>query len=186
MNRVVVTDHNRIEEAFKAKDLDPDFIIIGEEIETTEGEILAAYMTEEIPPGLPPLEVIKRLRAQNAFISISHPFDPNRKGGWNIKALRSILPHIDAIETFNARCLRPVYNNRAQAFASEHGLMGTHGSDAHAPFEIGRGSLILPNFHDSQSLRVSLKEAVSPRLKLSAPWVHLTSRYAAWRKRWEK
>ena len=105
IDRVVVTDHNEIEGAFIARDIDPETIIVGCEIDTTEGEILAVFITEAIPPYLPPQEVITRLREQNAFISISHPFDPTRKGRWRVEALLEILPYIDAIETFNARCM---------------------------------------------------------------------------------
>jgi len=186
IDRVVVTDHNEIEGAFKAREIDPEIIIVGSEIETTEGEILAAYMTEAIPPGLPPREVITRLREQNAFISISHPFDPTRKGYWQVQALIDILPYIDAIETFNARCMFPHYNWKAEKFAQEHQLLGTHGSDAHAAFEIGRGSLLLPIFEDPVSLKASLAQAVSPRLTLSLPWVHLTSRFATLKKKYWK
>jgi predicted metal-dependent phosphoesterase TrpH len=123
------------------------------------------------------------LKEQNAFISISHPFDRYRKGGWQLEALLKILPYIDAIETFNARCIRPKFNWQAEKFAQKYKLPGTHGSDAHTAFEIGRGTLLVPQFEDSSSLRVSLKNAVSPRLTLSAPWVHLTSRYASWIKK---
>lgn len=180
VDRVVITDHNKIESAFSAKKIDPELIIIGEEIESTEGEFLAVFMKEAIPPGLKPEEVISRLRDQDAFISISHPFDPMRKGGWRVNALREILPHIDAIETFNARCIRPVYNWRAQQFAKEHSLPGTHGSDAHTAFELGRGSLILPWFDNTKSLKESILHASAPRLILSSPLVHFTSRYASW------
>jgi len=180
IDRVVVTDHNTLQGGLEAATLAPEVIIPGEEIETTEGEILAIYMFEEIEPGLPPFEVIQRLRAQNAFISISHPFDPTRKGGWGVEALLEIIPYIDAIETFNARCLLPWYNWRAERFAKEHGLLPTHGSDAHTAFELGRGALWVPYFEDAASLKESLPKAISPRLTLSPPWVHLTSRYAVW------
>jgi predicted metal-dependent phosphoesterase TrpH len=183
IDRVVVTDHNKIEGAIKAKEIDPEIIIVGEEIDTTEGEILAFFVRDKIPPGLRPHDVIHQLREQGAFISISHPFDPMRKGSWNLKALVEILPFIDAIETFNARCMRPVFNWRAEAFARDHQLLGTHGSDAHAAFEIGRGSLILPYFGETPSLKDALRNATSPRLVLSAPWVHLTSRFAVWMKK---
>lgn len=172
IDRVVVTDHNQIEGAIRAKELDPEIIIVGEEVKTTEGEILAAFVDEKIPPGLPPNVVIDQLRSQGAFISISHPFDSMRKGSWNLEALVEILPLIDAIETFNARCMRPVFNWRAEAFAKEYQLFGTHGSNSHAAFEIGRGSLILPFFDDTPSLNIALRYAASPRLTLSAPWVH--------------
>jgi len=183
LDRVVVTDHNAVEGAYKAKDIDPDTIIIGSEIETTEGEILAAFMIDPVPTGLPPDEAIYMLREQNAFISISHPFDSTRKGSWKIDALLNIVGLIDAVETFNARCFLPKFNWLAENFAAKHDLLGTHGSDAHAPFEIGRGSLILPPFKDSAGLKESLSQAVSPRLTLSPPWVHLTSRYATWIKK---
>ena len=68
IDRVVVTDHNSIVGALAAQKLDPELVIVGEEILTTKGEILAAYMTEEIPPYLSPQETIKRLRNQGAFI----------------------------------------------------------------------------------------------------------------------
>lgn len=180
IDRIVIADHNAIEGALIAKDLDPITVIVGSEIETTEGEILGFYMVKAIPPGLPPMEVIELLRGQNAFISISHPFDPTRKGSWKREALLEILPFIDAIETFNARCIWPVCNWKAAKFAREHHILGTHGSDAHAAFEVGRGSLLLPQFNDSQGLKTSLSQAVSPQLTLSPPWVHLTSRYATW------
>lgn len=183
LDRVVITDHDHVEGALKAIQIDPELIIVGEEIDTTEGEILAIFIRDRIPPGLQPREVIARLKDQNAFISISHPFDPMRKGGWRVASLLEILPEIDAIETFNARCMRSVYNWRAEAFAKEHNLPGTHGSDAHSAVELGRGSLLLPPFADACGLRESLKQAVSPKLTLSSPLIHLTSRYASWVKK---
>jgi predicted metal-dependent phosphoesterase TrpH len=183
LDRVVVTDHNTIKGGVRGAALAPELVIIGEEIETTEGEILAVYVSEEVKPGLPPMEAIAQLRAQGSFISISHPFDPTRKGGWRMEALLEIVPHIDAIETFNARTLVPWYNWRAERFAVEQGLPGTHGSDAHAAFELGRGALWVPAFEDAASLKENLPKAVSPRLTLSPPWVHLISRYAVWVKR---
>ena len=67
LDRVVITDHNTITGALRAKEYAPDFVIIGEEIMTTQGELLAAFVSEEIPKGLAPQEAIERLRAQGAF-----------------------------------------------------------------------------------------------------------------------
>lgn len=183
IDRVVITDHNSIAGALRAKERDPERIIIGEEIMTSEGEILAVFVQEEIPAGLTPQETIARLKAQAAFISISHPFDLRRKGHWRVEALLEILPQIDAIETFNARCTLPHFNRQAQQFAKTHTLPGSYGSDAHAAFEIGRGTLFLPPFHDAASLRAALPRAISAPLRLSSPLVYLISRYAVWRKK---
>ncbi len=182
IDRVIVTDHNSTAGARRAKELDPQRVIIGEEIMTRAGELLAAFVQEELPAGLPPLEAIRLLREQGAFISVSHPFDHLRSGSWKPEALLEIAPHVDAIETFNARCLSPAFNRRAQAFAREHNLPGTVGSDAHAPSELGQATLLLPEFSDAGSLRAVLPLA-QPRLRLSGPWVHFYSRYAVWRKK---
>jgi predicted metal-dependent phosphoesterase TrpH len=181
IDRLVVTDHNTIAGALHARELDPQRIIVGEEIMTTRGELLCAYVTEEIPRDLPPLEAITRLRQQGAFISVSHPFDALRNGHWEQNDLLAILPQVDAIETFNARCMSADYNTQAQAFAKEHGVLGTAGSDAHAGFEVGRATMRLPEFHDAASLKASLSQARFD-VHLSSPWVHFTSQYARWYK----
>ncbi|MBM3143542.1 MAG: hypothetical protein FJ010_00975 [Chloroflexi bacterium] len=182
VERVVVADHNTIAGALRARELDAERVIVGEEIRTTEGELLAIFLEKEIPLGLTPMATIELLEKQNAFISVSHPFDKARSGSWKLETLLDILPCIDAIEIFNARNLWPGSNWQAQKFAHQHNLPGTCGSDAHAAFEVGRGSLFLPPFHDSESLRAALRQAIHPRLIQSAPWVHFTSRYAVWRK----
>lgn len=177
LQRVIVTDHNSIAGARAAHRLDPELIIVGEEIKTNRGEILAAFVTEEIPKDLTPQETIRRLRDQGAFISVSHPFDVLRSGHWEEEDLLEIVPLVDAIETFNARCMRAAYNTRAGEFARRHGLAGTAGSDAHAAFELGRGHLVLPDFADADGLRAVIRQARAVT-RLSSPLVHATSRWA--------
>jgi predicted metal-dependent phosphoesterase TrpH len=179
IDRLVITDHNTIAGALKARVLAPEQVIVGEEIMTTRGEILAAFVKEEIPAGLDPLEVIERLRLQGAFISVSHPFDRLRSGAWSLPDLLDIAPRIDAIETFNARCMLPDANRQAQAFAQEHALPGTAGSDAHTAFEIGIATLLIPEFQDAAGLKRVIGEARF-RVRPSPPWVHLASHYARW------
>jgi hypothetical protein len=181
LSRVVVTDHNSIAGARQAQAYAPDLVIVGEEIMTTQGELLAAFVREEIPRGLPPQEAIARLREQGAFISVSHPFDQLRNGHWQPEHLTAILPLVDAIETFNARCMSADFNRRAQEFAVKMGIPGTAGSDAHAAFELGRARMHLPDFNDAEGLRGVIAQARF-QARLSSPFVHFTSRYAVWKK----
>ena len=183
IDRLVITDHNTLAGAQEAQALDPERVIAGEEIMTQSGELLCAFVAEEVPWGLSPLEAIERLRQQEAFISVSHPFDVMRNGHWQLPDLLAILPYVDAIETFNARCMSADYNRQAQAFATEHGLLGTAGSDAHAPFELGRAAMLLPAFTDAASLKAALRQARF-EARLSSPLVHFTSRYASWYKKY--
>ncbi|MBI3739620.1 MAG: PHP domain-containing protein, partial [Chloroflexi bacterium] len=177
IDRVIVTDHNTIAGARAAQSLDPERVIVGEEIMTTRGEILAAFLTEEIPALLTPQETIRRLRAQNAFISVSHPFDEWRSGGWKEEDLLEIIPLVDAIEVYNSRCMLPSFNRRAREFAQKHNLSGTVGSDAHAAFELGQSLVLLDPFTGPDEMRKVIRRAKFTT-RWSPPWVHLTSRYA--------
>ena len=178
IDRVVVTDHNSIAGAREAQAIDPELIIVGEEIMTTKGEILAAFVQEEIPARLSPQETIARLKEQGAFISVSHPFDELRKGGWKENDLLEILPFVDAIEVYNSRCMFPRFNRRAREFAEKHNIAGTVGSDAHAAFEVGRSLLLLDQFEGPEGLRKVIRGA-KIQVKWSPWWFHLTSRYAS-------
>ncbi len=173
MDRVVVTDHNTLTGALEAWRAAPDLVIAGEEVQTTEGEFLAAFVSEEVPRGLEPLEALRRLRGQGAFISISHPFDPQRSG-WRRETLDHIAPQVDAIEVGNGRVLLLEYNRLASVFAEGLGLPGNAGSDAHHQSEIGRMYSLLPEFHDAESLRAAIRSA---RVlgRVSSPLVHLYS-----------
>ncbi len=168
IDRLVITDHNSIAGAREAQAIDPELIIVGEEIMTTQGEILAAFVQEEIPAGLSPLETIVQLKAQGAFISVSHPFDELREGGWMENDLLEILPL--------------GFNLRARAFAERHDLAGTVGSDAHAAFEVGRSLLLLDQFSGADGLRKVIRTA-KMQVKWSPWWFHLTSRYASMKKK---
>jgi hypothetical protein len=180
LDRLIVTDHNSMGGAFACKDIDPELVILGEEIMTTRGELLAAFMTEEIPHSLSPMETIRRLREQGAFISVSHPMDPHR--GWKKDDLLEIISHVDAIETFNSRCMSATYNEAALTFAKEHNIPGTVGSDAHVSRELGRAILELPAFNSADELRAVIREG-RPVVKLSSPAIHFTSRYAVFKKK---
>jgi predicted metal-dependent phosphoesterase TrpH len=152
LGRLVITDHNSIAGARIAQRLAPDLVIVGEEIMTRQGELLASFVEEEIPAGLPVKEAIRRLRQQGAFISVSHPFDRARSG-FALSDLDEIAPLVDAIEIFNARCVFTRTNQLALDYAHTHRLAGTAGSDGHIAWEIGRACLKVPVFNSAAELR---------------------------------
>lgn len=182
LDRIAVTDHNTLRGAREAVTLAPDLVIPGEEIQTSEGELLGYYLREEIPSGLAPEETISRLREQGAAVSVSHPFDRFRRGAWDDAALARIVPLVDAIEGFNARCLFAADNRLAGEFARANNLPMTAGSDAHAGLEIGAAGLEISSFHDGATLAAAFRSA---RVfgRLSPWWVHFLSQYAKIKKR---
>lgn len=183
LHRIAITDHNTADGALAMQKIAPELVIVGEEIMTTQGELLGYYLKETIPAGLTPQETIRELRNQGAVISVSHPFDRLRKGAWEEADLRAIIDQVDAIETFNARCLFMEDNLKAMAFADQHGLLGTVGSDAHTAVEYGMAYARLPRFenHPQDFLR-ALREAQHVT-NLSSWFVHLGSTTAKWHKK---
>lgn len=177
LTRLVISDHNNIHGAIQAKKIDPELIIVGEEIMTSQGEILASFVQEEIPKGLPPMQVISLLRDQGAFISISHPFDTHRNGSWVKEEMIELLPLIDAIEGFNSRCINSGFNGLAMEFAKQHNMAVTVGSDAHTLGEVGQAFLEVDPFDSAQGLRQVIRQGKLHN-RLSSPAVHLASRWA--------
>jgi predicted metal-dependent phosphoesterase TrpH len=179
--RVAVTDHNTLLGARAAQALDPDLIIVGEEIMTTQGELLAFFVAEAVPAGLSPAEAVARLRAQGAAISVSHPFDRLRRGAWREADLAALLPLVDAVEVFNARCVYPEDNARALAFAREHSTLGSVGSDAHSLPEYGRAVHQMRRAASPADLVAGWRDGGTVT-RPSSPAVHLASR---WAKTWK-
>lgn len=176
IDRVVVTDHWSIDGALAAQRLDPQRVIVGEEVLTDRGELLAAFVSQVVPRRTPYRESIQRLRDQGAFISVSHPFDPKR-GIWTKDELEELAGLVDAFETFNGRIIFSGFNKTAAKFAKQHGLLGTAGSDAHSAGEVGRATMRLPDFADADELRKVIGQAEF-RTQSSGPWVRVASRWA--------
>ncbi|MCU0496222.1 MAG: PHP domain-containing protein [Anaerolineae bacterium] len=183
IQRIAITDHNTADGALAMQKLAPDLVIVGEEIMTTQGELLAYFVKESVPEGLTPQETIQRLRDQGAVISVAHPFDRLRKGAWEEADLLRIVELVDAIEIFNARCAFPEDNTRAKAFAQAHQRLGTAGSDGHTPPEYGNGYLLMRPFeNDPEDFLEALRDAQQGG-QLSSWWVHLASKAAKWSKK---
>lgn len=159
IQKIAITDHNRIDGALGAASRWPTRIVPGLEIMTTRGELIAYYLKAPVESGLTPLETIESLKAQGAIISVSHPFDRWRNGGWKESWLLEILPYLDAFEIFNAHCINEKPNLIAKGFALRHQLVGMAGSDAHYIDEVGIAGLRMIDFNDATSLRQSLQSA---------------------------
>lgn len=183
IDRLAITDHNEVTGGLELARLHPMLIIPGIEVKTTKGELLAWLVQEAVPRGLSPQETIQMLRRQGAIIGVPHPFDRYRTGAWREEDLIPIVRDIDVIEVFNARCIHDEDNQRALAFARQHNLLMTCGSDAHSPGEYGQAVMRVPAFANTAD---GLRDAISKGERvenLSPRSVHLTSTWARWVKR---
>jgi predicted metal-dependent phosphoesterase TrpH len=183
LNKIAVTEHNRLDGALAAKRLAPDFVIVGEEIKTTHGEIIAWYVQEEVPRGLSPQETVRRLREQGAVISIPHPLDSVRSSAMGLEQVLAIIDSVDALEVLNARCVRAADNTAAFELAQAHGKLMTAGSDAHIIQEVGRCVLEMPPFADNARAFLAALRSAIPAGSESPFWPHFASTWAKMRKR---
>ncbi len=177
LDRVAVTDHDTIAGALRLKEMDPERIIVGQEVHTTQGDLSAYFLTEPIPAYRSPQEAIAAIRAQGGIVGVSHPLDRIRREAMGREQLLPLLNQLDLLEVFNARCLLPSDNRAAYALALEAGLLMTAGSDAHTTWELGRAVTLLPPFDSPASFLESLRTA-QIRGRPSPPWVHFASTYA--------
>jgi predicted metal-dependent phosphoesterase TrpH len=182
LEMVAITDHNTIAGALDFHGRAPDRFLVGEEIKTPQGELLALFIEEEVPPGLSLQETIARVRAQGGVVGASHPLDRVRAEAMGREVLEAIHEHLDFVEVFNARTTFPADNQLVQELAAGWGLPGSAGSDAHAAREIGRTYVEMAPFSGPGAFLDSLAQG---RIggRLSSPLVHLYSSYAKWRKR---
>ncbi len=142
LTHLAVTDHDRIDGALAARDAAPPGIsvLVGQEVRTTGGDLIAVFLERPIAPGLTPAEAIAAAREQGALVGIPHPFDRlrgslGRAGAADGSGLDALAPLVDWVEVHNARLVGPG-NERAAAFAAAHGLPGVAVSDAHTVLEV--------------------------------------------------
>jgi len=179
---VVITDHNAIDGALEFRRRAPERFLVGEEVKTTHGELLAFFVAELVPPGLSLQETIARVRGQGGVVGASHPLDRWRHEAMGREALESIHEQLDFVEVFNARAISPNDNHLARELATRWGLPGTAGSDAHSPLEVGRAYVEMGCFEGRDAFLDCLAQGQIGG-KLSSPLVHLASTYAKWRRR---
>lgn len=144
---IAVTDHDQIHGALRAvvaaqgTGLD---VIVGEEISSRDGHILAYFIHERIPPGLSTAATIDAIHAQGGIAVAAHPYDwMVRSCGRNglLKRAAGGEPEwrFDAIESLNASLRPRAANTQAAAAALMLGLPVIGGSDSHCLSTIGYG-----------------------------------------------
>ncbi|MEO7912361.1 MAG: PHP domain-containing protein [Roseiflexaceae bacterium] len=145
---IAITDHDSITGANEAAQLARQFgidVIVGEEVSTADGHLLALFIDTLLPPQRPAAETIAAIHAQGGLAIAPHPFDRS------VSSLgRAGLQHdgwdFDAIEGFNAGVIwsQRGCNSAAQRAAAEISLPAVGGSDAHTLATVGLGYTLFP------------------------------------------
>jgi predicted metal-dependent phosphoesterase TrpH len=142
LDYIAITDHNTVDYALRVQAELGKRIIVGEEIRTSEGEIIGLYLTKTVPRGLSAAETVRAIRRQGGLVCIPHPFETVRSG-IAIQTLNNIADDIDMIEVHNGRAIFQNRSKRAYAWAAIHGSCGVANSDSHGYSGWGRTYTII-------------------------------------------
>ncbi len=182
VERIAITDHNRLGPALELAQEFPDTVIAGEEVKTAEGiDVIGLYLREEIPKGTSAIEVCQRVKEQGGVVYLPHPYARGKGGGG--RYAEELAPLVHVIEVFNARLHPGRLNEPAEELAARWGKARGAGSDAHTLGEVA-GAFVEVEDHPNEP--GALLEALGKaRVRgVMAPWsVHLASTWAKVRKR---
>lgn len=143
---VAITDHNTITGALELREQVDFPVIVGQEIDTADGELIGLFLTEPVAAGLPALETAERIRAQGGLVYLQHPFYRLVRGRMRDAAREELRGRglIDVVEAVNGGPLTAAANARALAWARACDLPHTASSDAHEPLGVGTCVQLVP------------------------------------------
>jgi predicted metal-dependent phosphoesterase TrpH len=130
LDYIAVTDHNTIAFAEELRRKLGPRIIVGEEINTLDGEIIGLYLKKRVKPGMSAAETAVAIRKQGGLIYVPHPFETVRKG-MRLDTLAHLVDWVDIIETNNGRAVFQNKSQLAREWAAMHQVAGAASSDAH-------------------------------------------------------
>ncbi len=133
LDYIAITDHDHIAFALEAQKILGDRIIVGEEITTSEGEIIGLYISKLVPSGRSAQETVQDIKKQGGLVYIPHPFETVRKG-IPLDVLNKIRNEVDIIEIHNGRAVFQDKGHQAAAWAEKYQIAAASSSDAHGRF----------------------------------------------------
>ena len=158
LGAIAVTDHNEVSGALEAAALGkPIVVIVGEEVKTSQGEVIGLYLHERIEPGMSMGDTIAAIQEQGGLVYMPHPFDRLH----TIPDPPTLLRHLDEIdifEVYNSRLLFDSFNDDALRFASKYNLIQSAGSDAHVLPGIGTALNRIPAFDGPEEFLLAMRQ----------------------------
>lgn len=158
LDYIAVTDHDTIEFAVEAQAALGDRIIVGQEVTTTDGELVGLFLSQAIPPQLSAKETVALILQQGGLVYVPHPFETVRKGITQ-KALDSIATDVAIVEVHNGRAVFQNKSTQAEAWARRHNLPGAASSDAHGWHGWGRTYSVVDRTPTAQNVSQLLTAA---------------------------
>lgn len=184
---IAITDHDTIDGALEAEALRHDYpfsIVVGEEVSSSEGHILALFIRRRVPPGLSAAETIAAIHEQHGLAIAAHPFintwtigDQEIEQG--VGKAFATLP-FDGVEVDNSTPLMNLANWRAQRYNRQTCRLPELGnSDAHIVEAIGKSYTRFPG-----RTAADLRQAIAQRRTIARHTTYATRELLAYGRFW--
>ena len=170
---IAITDHDTIDGALRARDLVarrtyPFEVIVGEEISTREGHMLALFLEKRVPPGLSIERSIELVHEQGGLAIIAHPFNRVFHSSVQRKVMNRLLRqpdvHPDGIETLNGSFAGIGSSRIAMTLArTVYHWAETGSSDAHTTTAVGCARTIFPGRTATEFRRAVEQRQTAPQ-----------------------
>jgi len=158
LGAVAITDHNEVSGALEAAALGkPITVIVGEEVKTSQGEVIGLFLQERIERGMTMDDTIAAIQDQGGLVYMPHPFDRMHTIPDPATLLR-VLDSIDIFEVYNSRLLFDAFNDDAMRFAAKYNLIQAAGSDAHVLQGIGTALNQVPAFDGPEEFLLAMRQ----------------------------
>ena len=173
LDAIAVTDHDAIDASHEAAALADEYGlvgIVGMEVTSAAGHVLALGIEEAVPPGLSYDETLERIHEQGGIAIVPHPFQSSRHGV-AAHISDSQLASADAIEVYNSRLLTGRSNRQAERFATAHDVPKTAGSDAHISEMVGQAvTEVGANERNVEAILDAIREGRTSVVGQKTPW----------------
>ena len=137
---IAITDHDSAAGGLEARELADRYgvrVIVGEEVKSSEGEVIGLFL-ERTHPGRPDLRRDRRRHPRAGRHRVrAAPLRPAAHHARQPAVLSANLADIDVMEVFNSRLAFPGFNELAERFAQRYRIPAAAGSDAHVLPGIG-------------------------------------------------
>jgi predicted metal-dependent phosphoesterase TrpH len=166
-----VTDHDTIEGALRVEEAlagDGPEIVIGTEVSTADGHVLALFVDRDVPAERSAEWTIDAIHDQGGLAVAAHPFSL----ALGVGDLAGELP-FDAIEMINGSPLMEWPNARTRHRLKRRGVARVGGSDAHVLATVGGVHTVFPG-SGAADLRASIVA------RLTRPAIHRGTHATAW------
>ncbi|MEZ5126559.1 MAG: glycosyltransferase [Thermoleophilia bacterium] len=158
---VAITDHDTAAGGLEARKIAGRYgvrVIVGEEVKTSEGEVVGLFLDETIPGGMSFAETIAAIKRQGGIVYVPHPFDRLHTIP-SPSVLRANVADIDVVEVFNSRLAFPGFNELAERFAQRYRIPAAAGSDSHVLPGIGTALCGMDDFEGAHDFVAALAES---------------------------